>query len=430
MKYGYMNYRKHLLVNKNERPMNLGDPIQSLAVLEMYKKIGISEEDIVPLDRYDLADYNGEDVVVLINGAENYENFAYSTRFLPLARKIHPVFISIHLHRELSEKELESLRNNQPIGCRDEYTVNYLREKGIDAFLSGCLTMVFPKRSENGTYNKVFIVDCSENVLEHIPDEIKGNAEYLSQVIRMKSNSIDHKLTLEETEEYNSIAKEQLNRYRDEAKLVITSRLHVASPCAAMGIPVVLVRETFDERYQFIDRFLPLYYPEELDLLDWENVKTNIPDGVKEKLIGICQNMLSLATFRKELGDIYSNKIQDVSFSSDEEVAVSKLPMNTDDSFDYCIWGVCMPNSYLLYEQMQKQYPNARMLYAIDTYAIGIYKDNIKIIHPNELENLVDKKTWILVVAPAAHDAAKEKLINKYRFALIKNTVCKIFEKL
>lgn len=75
--------------------------------------------------------------------------------------------------------------------------------------------------------------------------------------------------------------------------------------------------------------------------------------------------------------------------------------MNTEDRFDYCIWGVCMPNSYLLYEQMQRQYPNARMLYAIDTYATGIYKDNIKIIHPDEIEKLVNKKAWILVVAPA-----------------------------
>lgn len=430
MKYGYMNYRKHLLANKNERPMNIGDPIQTFAVLEMYKKIGISEDDIVPLDRYDLADYDGEDIVALINGAEDYEYFAYAARFLPLSSQIHPVFISIHLHRELSESELESLRNNQPIGCRDEYTVDYLREKGIDAFLSGCLTMLFPKRDEGKEYNKVFIVDCSEKAVEHIPDEIRKNAEYLSQVIRMKSNSVDHRLTIEETEVYNSIAKEQLHRYRDEASLVITSRLHVASPCAAMGIPVILVRDAFDERYQFIDRFLPLYHPEDLDNLDWENIKTSIPDGVKEKLIAVCKNMLGLATLRKEIGDIYSKKIQDICFAGDEEIVASKFPMNSEDKFDYCIWGVCMPNSYLLYEQMQKQYPNARMLYAIDTYATGIYKDNIRIIHPDEMGKMVNEKTWIFVVAPAAHEAAHEKLMRNYNFVLIKGAACKIFEKL
>lgn len=429
MKYGYMNYRKHFLVNKNERPMNIGDPIQSFAVLELYKKIGIPESDIVPLDRYDLADYDGEDMVVLINGPETYEHFVYATRFLPLSKKIKPVFISLHLHRELLENELTSLRNHQPIGCRDEYTVNYLRTKGIDAFLSGCLTMLFPKREEVKEYNKIFIVDCSENVLEHIPDEIKQNAEYLSQVIRVKSNSHDYRLTLQETEEYNNIAKTQMNRYRDEAKLVITSRLHVACPCAAMGIPVVLVRDSFDERYQFIDRFLPLYYPRDLDKLDWGNIKAEIPNDIKEKLTDICKNMLNFAVLRKEIAEIYSRKIQDINFAGDEEIVVEKFPMNTNDQFDYCIWGVCMPNSYLLYEQIQIQYPNARMLYAIDTYATGIYKDNIRIIHPDEIETLIDKKTWILVIAPAAHDVAYKKLICNYSFVLIKGVICKIFEK-
>ena len=429
MKYGYMNYRKHMLSNRNERPMNLGDPIQSFAVLELYKKLGISEKDIISLDRYDLADYEGEDCIVLINGAENYEHFAYATRFLPVSHRIHPVFVSLHLHRELTENELETLQNNQPIGCRDEYTVNYLQSKGIDAFLTGCLTMLFSKRDEK-KYEKIFIVDCSENALKHIPNEIKENAEFLSQVIRMTTNSVDHRLTVEETEKYNTIAKNQLYRYRDEAKLVITSRLHVASPCAAMGIPVVLVRNTFDERYQFIDRFLPLLYPKDLDEMDWPNIKSEIPEHVKMNLIGLCRDMLGVAERRWAMKSIYAIQHRQYNFASDEEVAVRNLPMNIDDTFDYCIWGVCMPNSYLLYEEMQKRYPNARLLYAIDTYATGIYKDNIRIIHPDELPKMVHNKAWILVIAPAAHEAAREKLLCNYSFALIKGTECKTCEKL
>ena len=108
---------------------------------------------------------------------------------------------------------------------------------------------------------------------------------------------------------------------------------------------------------------------------------------------------------------------------------MQKLPMNRQDSFDYCIWGVCLPNSFLLYEQMQRQYPNARLLYAIDTYATGIYKDNIRIIHPDEIEKMVGRETWILVVAPAAHGAATEKLSGKYPFALIKGVDCRIYKR-
>ena len=428
MKYGYMNYRKHFLPNRCERPMNLGDPIQSLAVLELYKRLGIAEAEIVPLDRYDLTDYAGHDVIVLINGAENYEHFAYATRFLPVSSKIHPVFISLHLHRELSENELSTLRQNQPIGCRDEYTVRYLQSKGIDAFLTGCLTMLFDKR-EAKQQDKVFLVDCSASVMEHIPDSIKKDAVVLSQVIRMTTKAPDHRLTLAETEEYNKTAEAQLNRYRDEAKLVVTSRLHVASPCAAMGIPVVLVRDTYDERYQFIDRFLPLYYPEELDRLDWEHLSACIPEKIKVTLIHIAKSMLDMAKYRLELKDIYAPKSREIVFANEEELAVQKFPMNRQDSFAYCIWGVCLPNSYLLYEQMQRQYPNARLLYAIDTYATGTYKDNIRIIHPDEIEKLVNRNTWILVVAPAAHGAAKGKLSGKYPFALIKGVDCRIYEK-
>lgn len=430
MKYGYLSYRKHLLVNKNDRPMNLGDPIQSLAVLELFKRIGISEEDIIPLDRYDLSDYDGEEVAALINGAENYEFFAYHTRFLPLSQKIHPVFCSIHIHRDLSESELASLRDNQPIGCRDEYTVNYLRSKGIDAFLSGCLTMLFPCRDQTKQYDKIFIVDCSDSTKEYIPDSILEDAEYLSQIVRIESQSSDFRLTQDETGKYHEMAQIQLWRFRDEAKLVITGRLHVAAPCAAMGIPVVLVKDTFDERFQFIDRFLRLYVPEMLKDLDWDNIQSSIPEEIKEQLTMLCKNMMGTAMAKRNLADLYRKKIQTIDFAGEEEIVVSKFPMGQDEAFTYCIWGVCMPNSYLLYEQMQKKFPNSRMLYAIDTWATGIYKDNIKIIHPDKIEELVDGKTWILVVAPAAHDAAHKKLICKYSFALIQGKECRIYAKL
>lgn len=429
MKYGYLSYRKPLLVNKSERPMNLGDPIQSFAVIELYKKMGIPDEDIIPLNKYELADYDGEDVIAVINGYESYEHFAYHTRFLPVSPKIHPVFCSLHLHRELSEREIVSLRNNQPIGCRDEATAKYLKSKGIDAFLSGCLTMTFPKRDNTKKYDKIFVVDCPDNIDEYLPDTIKGNAEYMSQVIRKNSTSIDCKLTLEETEDYNKLTKERYDRYRDEAKLVITSRLHVATPCAAMGIPVVLVRETFDERYQFIDRFLPLYSLEDLKEIDWKNIKSEIPGRAKETLFCLVKNMLEMAAIKIELSDIYSKKYQDITFANEEEIMVHKLPFDKDEEFNYCIWGVCMANSFLLYEQMQKQYPKSRIKYAIDSYATGLYKDNIKIIHPDKLEELVGTDTAILVVAPAAHKAAYEKLNEHYNFVLIKGCSCEFFNK-
>lgn len=421
MKYGYLYYRKGLLENKKERPMNLGDPIQSLAVVEILKKIGISEKHIIPIDRYDLATYAGEKVVLIINGAENYEHFAYHTKFLPVSEKIIPVFIGIHLHRELAENELSSFRQYQPIGCRDEYTCSYLKRKGIDAFLTGCLTLTFPRRQTTARQNTVFLVDCPESVMAYIPDELRENAVSLSQIIRIKSASSNDRLTDEETDYYSKMAKEQLFRLRDEASLVVTSRLHVATPCAAMGIPVVLARDVFDERFMFVDRFIPLYTPEKYSQIDWHPT-THIQEDVKEQLVSLCKVLLELAISRETIKKIYDSPSQEVAFRTEEQIAVQNLKLDREQEFSYAIWGVCMPNSFLLYEAMKEQYHNARMICAIDTWARGEYKDSIPIISPEQIDNTLSKDTVVLVVAPAAHSDAIKKLEGKYNFVLIKGS--------
>lgn len=428
MKYGYLYYRKGLLDNKKERPMNLGDPIQSLATIGILKQIGIPEENIIPIDRYDLATYDGEEVIMIVNGAENYEHYAYHTRFLPVSEKIIPVFIGIHLHRELSEEELKSFCEHQPIGCRDENTVSYLKSKGIDAFLTGCLTLTFPRRQKSKKQNKVFLVDCAESVLQYIPEHLRKDAVELSQIIRIASETKGNRLTDKETEYYVECAEKQLRRFRDEAALVITSRLHVATPCAAMGIPVVLIRDVFDERFQFINRFLPLYTPDEYSDIDW-SPNTQIPEMVKEKIVLLCESMLKLAENRKYMKEIYAVHPRKVSFQLEEEVAVQSLPFLRDKAFSYAIWGVCMPNSYLLYEVMQKQFPNARMVCAVDTWATGEYKDSIPIISPDELDEKLDKDTVILVVAPAAHDVAVKKIEGRYDYLLLKGACASYYSR-
>ena len=243
MKYGYLFYRKPLLDGHQSRKINLGDAIQSLAVLEIYRRLGIPVEDIVPLDAYDLADYNGEKVLLLLNGIESYEHYAYHSRRFPVSEKIIPVFVGICLECELTEKELAAFRRHQPIGCRNEATAAYLVRRSIDTFLSGCLTMVFPKREKTKRQNKVFLVDCSEELIDFIPEELRAGAVSLSQVISIHSVSTGNRLTNEEARQYMDSAKARLELFRDNASLVITSRLHAALPCAAMGIPVVLAKK-------------------------------------------------------------------------------------------------------------------------------------------------------------------------------------------
>ena len=101
MKYGYMFYQKPLKPKMKTRPVNLGDPIQSYAVKNLYREMGIGEEDIIPVPRYDMAEYDGEECICVVNSASNYEELAYDSHFMPPSPKVHAIPMSLHLHRDL-----------------------------------------------------------------------------------------------------------------------------------------------------------------------------------------------------------------------------------------------------------------------------------------------------------------------------------------
>lgn len=90
MKYGYMFYQKPIKPEMKTRPINLGDPIQSYAVKNLYHEMGIADEDIIPVPRYDLTHYDGEECICVVNSASNYEELAYDSYFMPPLIKCMP----------------------------------------------------------------------------------------------------------------------------------------------------------------------------------------------------------------------------------------------------------------------------------------------------------------------------------------------------
>lgn len=426
MKIAYLKYRKGLLPNRKERFMNLGDTLQSLAVYEALKRIGFPEEKIITIDRFKVEDYHGEACILIINGVENYEYFVYSDTLIPKYSPIKPIYTSLHINRPLRQFEIEGLRFNQPVGCRDEGTMRLLTQFGIHCYLSGCITLTLPKREENGKQDKVFFVDIADSLREHIPAELSKNAIELTQIVKMSSLSKDNRITEEETSWYNETAYNQLYRIRDEARLVVTSRLHIASPCIAMGVPVVLAKDAFDTRFQFIDRFLPLYTPERFSEIDWNPIPIDL-ENEKRVIIDSLKNRIDFALNMEKLSKIYKPKPQSISFQFEEFAAAKKLPFKKEDTFRYAIWGVALPNSYQLFDSLCTQFPNSQMITAIDTYCTGTYRDNIPIITPGEISGLSDD-IIILVIAPAAHSAAVELLSKTKRpFALIKGVNAELF---
>ena len=272
MKYGLLTY------DENQRFFNVGDNIQSLAAKQFLPKVDIY------LNRERLNEYQGEKVKLIMNGwfTHNIHNWVPSD-------DIDPIFVSFHMNNTaapymLSEKGINYLKKHEPIGCRDQFTADTLNEKGIKAYFTGCLTLTLDsyRVEDSERDDKIYIVDplysyprpekifyntkqTVKNILNgkafqlgkknkhlknFISKEVLTNAEFINQ--EPPSNTYSDKQKFQ-------MAEELLNKYA-RAKLVITSRIHCALPCLALGTPVIFINgfDSFVDSCRF-DGILELF---------------------------------------------------------------------------------------------------------------------------------------------------------------------------
>lgn len=385
MKYGYMFYQKPLKPQMKTRPINLGDPIQSYAVKNLYREMGIPEEDIVPVPRYDLSNYDGEECVCVVNSASNYEELAYDSHFMPPSEKVHAIPMSLHIHRKLSDAELAYYQTCGGVGCRDIRTAEYLRGLGVDAYLTGCLTLTLPRRSEEiaKKADKVYFFEVPSDVMKIMPQELKEEGIVLSNVLRFENPGNSNRLSLEDTYEEHRKGEERVALLRDTARLVITSRLHVASPCLAMGIPVILAKKHFGDRFGFIDRLIPTYEPEHYDEIDWNPQPVDFEED-KAKIKQVFFDKVKAAASRIELEKMWDSKepIYEIEYNSEASHAVKKIAF-PEHEFQYAVWGIVLNISFFVEEAMRTQVPQAKLIAGIDIAAEGTYC-GVDIIKPKK----------------------------------------------
>lgn len=252
MKYGLLTYT-------GQRTYNVGDYVQSLAARQYLPRVDQF------MNRETLGEYSGDPTKLIMNGwwTHNIHHWVPSD-------KIDPLFVSFHMNNTaapfmLSKKGITYLKKHAPIGCRDKFTAQILNEKGIDAYFTGCLTLTLDNytvdNAERG--EDIYIVDPfynypkSDDLLSSVKSAVRGvmsgeafqlgkidktlkkivspellkSAKYVTQVLP------EGKQTDEEKFAY---AEDCLKKYA-RAKLVITSRIHSALPCLAMGTPVIFM---------------------------------------------------------------------------------------------------------------------------------------------------------------------------------------------
>ena len=179
MKYGRLVYRYTGKTYENSTAIyNIGDNVQTFAIDNIYKRMGIKTEDLVYINVTEMANYNGEYVILPIACyGSHYKRFSQ----FPTSDKIIPLFVSFEMSDMNCDDIIPYLKKNEPIGCRDEKTMLLLRSKGIEAYLSGCLTITLPRRSKRPSNGKVFLVDISAKLEKYIPDSIRKKCEYVKQ---------------------------------------------------------------------------------------------------------------------------------------------------------------------------------------------------------------------------------------------------------
>lgn len=277
MKNGLLVYQ----TNPECNIFNIGDYIQSLAARQF-----LNNEDIVYLNRERLDLYDQEEVKLILNGW-----FMHSPDHWPPSKLISPLFVAFHLNSSVKDKLLNEdgiqyFKEHQPIGCRDQYTVSLLRNEGVDAFFSGCLTLTLGMtyKCKYARSQKIYFVDAPDLHgmsfrflfrglyvilcrLEKLNKIYKKRYDTFSIVNYLKNLSfvekysrlfsmdvlesaeyIEHEIkdTFSTDEDKFRYAEELLDKYAS-AKYIVTSRIHCALPCLGLETPVLYVYNTEQE---------------------------------------------------------------------------------------------------------------------------------------------------------------------------------------
>jgi hypothetical protein len=240
-KHRLLGHKFARLIYKNT--YNLGDEIQTLAAQSFLPYVDLD------IDRERLDECPTDTIYKLIlNGWFMHEPWHW-----PPSGGLNPLITSFHitdsifdqnsqkvLPRDilLSEKKIQYLKKHSPIGARDLHTRDLLLEHGINSYFSGCLTLTLDLVGRFSGRSRFLAVDVPESIVEAL------EARHAVQFLRLTQSidEADHILKFKN-------AKELLRLYA-ESICVVTTKLHCALPCLAIGTPTLFV-ETQPDRYRF-----------------------------------------------------------------------------------------------------------------------------------------------------------------------------------
>ena len=303
MKYGVVVCKETL---------NIGDDIQSYAASLLLPRV----DYYIEREHLDVFRPEEEEPVnAIINGWLMNNKLGW-----PVSTCINPLYISIHFVENdnllvgtdfLDGVGGEDLKAHEPIGCRDTETQRILESKGIKTWFSGCLTLTLPCMAEkHPEKDYVCLTDVSDDVVEYVKKKYP-ELEIREIEHEPSSRMSDYNFDIGWPKRFECV-KELLEIYQN-AKAVITTRLHCAMPCLAMQTPVLLLQpENVFDSGRFEGLVSLTHHCSEEDFLfekvnfDLENPPQNREDylPIRNKLIETVSNFIKMnAECTSELKD-------------------------------------------------------------------------------------------------------------------------------
>lgn len=317
-----MNYKYGLL---DSSTLNLGNEIQSVIVKPLLPRVDLY------LDGDYLHNVTSDQMIkIIIHGSFNTR-----PKHWPPSPAIEPLFISLniaeHARKELtSEKSIKYFKQHEPIGCRDHFTQNLLRQKGVETYFSGCITFTLERDTTLQRTDKILLTDLDKEAMSHVPPYLLSNATIIHHTSGIPIDSIANRLykyshllhkIVKSTKVHiivGSLQQELIKRRSEatrtrrfevaegllveyaQAKFVITSRLHCALPCVALGTPVIFVhRNLKDSRFPGLLDYVRHYSLEEFKYkvkeIDPENPEPNpkSTDKLRKNLLRTCKEFIN-----------------------------------------------------------------------------------------------------------------------------------------
>ncbi|MDR0522528.1 MAG: polysaccharide pyruvyl transferase family protein [Planctomycetaceae bacterium] len=303
MKYALLQYECKHHPGFYDDKMNVGDHVQSIAARQFLPQVDTY------IDREETAFYKGDRVKLILNAWWHI----WEGNAVP-SEDIDPLYIAFHLVNPdaVPQKMLDYLKKHEPIGCRDETTLGFFQSKGIDAYFSGCLTLTLGKTYHvpiEQRNNKIYFVDFDRSQtmnwlnsklhplsVKLTPKKVRRRLENILDMFFTGQNEFVRRThycsrRVPQTERFRR-AEQYLQDY-SEAKLVVTTMIHVALPCLAMGTPVILVtKDLYDPRFSGIKELM-----NHLGIDKDGNLVEHLffPDGRKGYLLGSSPDIPKIA---------------------------------------------------------------------------------------------------------------------------------------